>query len=334
MLVGTNNAIRLGALRQVGGLQDSITEDMATSLAIHAARNPDTSNRWTSVYTPDVVSVGEGPASFTDYFSQQDRWSRGTDEVLVSRFWRTAHRLGARGLMHYALLTCYYPTAAIAWILGALNAILYFSMGAGGVVVPAHVWLMLYVDAAALQIGLYLYNRRHNVSPHEKKGSAGIAGMLISALSAPIYAASLAAVMMRRSSGFVTTPKGDARTRDTVITFRKHLLWALVFGVPLAFSFVLGNHHASMRAWSVASLVVCLLPVAIWRVELRRQRAEQPVAAEPEPEPLPEPIPLRPVPALPLPDLPAATVRHERRRRHQMVRFERRREHRPLEPVS
>jgi cellulose synthase/poly-beta-1,6-N-acetylglucosamine synthase-like glycosyltransferase len=333
MLVGTNNAIRLRALRQVGGFQDSITEDMATSLAMHAARNPDTSNRWTSVYTPDVVSVGEGPASFTDYFSQQDRWSRGTDEVLVSRFWRTAHRLGPRGLMHYALLTCYYPTAAVAWMLGALNAILYFSMGAGGVVVPAHVWLMLYVDAAALQVGLYLYNRRHNVSPHEKKGSAGIAGMLISALSAPIYAASLAAVMMRRSSGFVTTPKGDARTRDTVITFRKHLLWAVVFGVPLALSFVLGNHHASMRAWSIASLMVCLLPVAIWRVELRRQRAEQPAAAEPEPEPLPEPIPLRPVPAPPLPDLPPAAATHERRKRHQMVRFDRRGEHRPLEPV-
>jgi cellulose synthase/poly-beta-1,6-N-acetylglucosamine synthase-like glycosyltransferase len=341
MLVGTNNAIRLAALRQVGGFQDSITEDMATSLAVHATRNADTSNRWTSVYTPDVVSVGEGPASFTDYFSQQDRWSRGTDEVLMGRFWRTAHRLGARGLMHYALLTCYYPTAAVAWILGAVNAILYFSMGAGGVVVPAHVWLMLYVDAAALQVGLYLYNRRHNVSPHEKKGSAGIAGMLISALSAPIYAASLAAVMMRRSSGFVTTPKGDARTRDTVITFRKHLLWALVFGVPLAFSFVLGNHHASMRAWSIASLGVCLLPVAIWRFELRAQRAKA-VEPEPEPlplpepEPLPEPVRLRPVPDLPLPDLPAAAApvrSDERRKRHQVVRFERRREHRPLQPV-
>ena len=61
-------------------------------------------------------------------------------------------------------------------MLGAVNAILYFALGAGGVVVPAHLWLMLYVDAAALQLGLYFYNRRHNVSPHEKKGSAGVAG--------------------------------------------------------------------------------------------------------------------------------------------------------------
>ena len=320
MLVGTNNALRVSALRQIGGFQDSITEDMATSLIFHTTRNPETSKRWTSVYTPDVVSVGEGPASFTDYFSQQDRWSRGTDEVLVRRFWRTAHRLGPRAMLHYLLLTAYYPTAAIAWILGAVNAILYFALGAGGVVVPAHLWLMLYVDAAALQIGLYFFNRRHNVSPHEKKGSAGVAGMLISALSAPIYAASLAAVALRRSRGFVTTPKGDASTRDTLITFRKHVLWTLVFGVPLLFSFVLGHHHFSMRAWSVASLVVCLLPVAIWRVELARERraerreesmaeaergeepAEEPERGEEPAEPA-QPVRrerLRPVPDVPL----------------------------------
>ena len=49
----------------------------------------------------------------------------------------------------------------------------------------------------------------------------------------------------------MTTPKGDAGTRDTLVTFRKHLLWALVFGVPLASRFVLGHDHVSMRVWSV-----------------------------------------------------------------------------------
>jgi hypothetical protein len=235
-------------------------------------------------------------------------------------------------MVHYLLLTAYYPTAAIAWILGAVNAILYFALGAGGVVVPAHLWLMLYVDAAALQIGLYFFNRRHNVSPHEKKGSAGVAGMVISALSAPVYAASLAAVALRRSRGFVTTPKGDASTRDTLITFRKHVLWALVFGVPLLFSFVLGHHHFSMRAWSFASLIVCLLPVAIWRVELARERRAEPVP-EPVPAPVPEPAePVRREHLRPVPDLPREPVREEplepaafeRRKRHEVVRFDRR----------
>jgi hypothetical protein len=232
-----------------------------------------------------------------------------------------------------------------------VNAILYFGLGAGGVVVSAELWLMLYVDAAALQIGLYFFNRRHNVSPHEQKGSAGVAGMLISALSAPIYTASLAAVAIGRSRGFVTTPKGDASTRDTLITFRKHLLWALVFGVPLLFSFVLGHHHVSMRAWSAASLGVCLLPVAIWRFELAAQRRSE-RAAEPKPEPRVRPVPapparperrehLRPVPDPPREPVrrerlkPVATegwsAERERRKRHQVVRFDRRA---PAAPVG
>ena len=30
------------------------------------------------------------------------------------------------------------------------------------------------------------------------------------------------------------TPKGDAGSRDGLATFRKHLLWGLAFGLPLA----------------------------------------------------------------------------------------------------
>src|SRR3712207_8447405 len=45
MFVGTNNAVRLSALRAIGGLQDSITEDAATSIVWHASTNPETGAR-------------------------------------------------------------------------------------------------------------------------------------------------------------------------------------------------------------------------------------------------------------------------------------------------
>ncbi len=109
---------------------------------------------------------------------------------------------------------------------------------------------MLYVDAAVLQVGLYFFNRRHNVSPHEDEGSTGLAGMLISALSAPIYVSSLVAVALRRKGGFVTTPKGDSASADSIATFRRHLQWSVIFGLPLAASFAFGNDHPAMRIWS------------------------------------------------------------------------------------
>ena len=38
---------------------------------------------WRSVYTPDLVAVGEGPSSWTEFFGQQARWSAGTFDAIA-----------------------------------------------------------------------------------------------------------------------------------------------------------------------------------------------------------------------------------------------------------
>ena len=264
MLVGTNNAVRISALRSIGGLQDSITEDMATSLSLHAAANPANGRRWRSVYTPDVLAVGEGPSSWTDYFSQQHRWSRGTDEVVLTRFGRLVRKLGWKRSLHYGLLMSYYPLTALAWLLGAVNATCYLVLGAKGVQVPQEVWLMLYVDAALFQVGLYLFNRRHNISPHEEAGSSGLVGMLASTLCAPIYVASYVGALLRRSAGFVVTPKGDSASPDRLSTFRHGLAWAGFYAGLLAVA-ALGEHvDGAMWLWPTLNLAICLMPAVIW----------------------------------------------------------------------
>ncbi|NJP81951.1 glycosyl transferase, partial [Streptomyces sp. AA8] len=125
--------------------------------------------------------------------------------------------------------------------------------------------MMLYSDAAALQIGLYIWNRRHNVSPHEPEGSGGLAGMVMSALSAPVYARSLTDAVLRRKSGFVVTPKGDSASPDTLFgTFRIHLFFLLVFGGSLVASFWLGHTHVAMRTWASLALAITLAPIVAW----------------------------------------------------------------------
>jgi hypothetical protein len=267
MLVGTNNAVRISALRSIGGLQDSITEDMATSLVMHSTANPETGRRWRSVYTPDVLAVGEGPSSWTDYFSQQHRWSRGTDEVVVRQFGRLTWRLGFGRALHYGLLMSYYPLTALAWVLGAGVGACYLLLGAKGVQVPQEVWLMLYVDAALFQIGLYLFNRRHNVSPHEDHGSSGLPGMLVSTLSTPIYVASYVGALLGRKAGFVVTPKGDSTSPDRLLTFRHSLGWAAFYAVLLVASPFLGHVDGAMWLWPMLNLVVCLLPITVWKIQ-------------------------------------------------------------------
>lgn len=291
MLVGTNNAVRIPALRGIGGLQDSITEDMATSLVLHSGRDPASGRRWRSVYTPDVLAVGEGPSSWTDYFTQQHRWSRGTDEVVVTSFARMLWRLGFRRALHYALLMSYYPLTALAWLLGAGNAVCYLVLGAKGVQVPQQVWLMLYVDAGLFQLGLYVWNRRHNTSPHEAAGSSGLTGMLMSTLSTPIYVSSYLGALLRRRAGFVVTPKGDSASPDRLLTFQQSLRWA-AFYVALLIAAPIGGHvDGAMWLWPSLNLVICLLPPAIWAAqEYRRRRAAPPPPTAPQAKTTEEPV--------------------------------------------
>ena len=276
MLVGTNNALRISTLLATGGLTDSVTEDLATSITIHSARNPTTGRRWRSVYTPDVLSVGQGPATFTDYFIQQSRWSLGANEGLMRHLPRVMWGLGLRRTFHYALLMAYYPTAAIAWILGVTSGIIYLTLGTGGLTVSPKLWLTLYFDAAALQVLLYFWNRRHNVSPHEGRGSSGLPGMFISTLTVPIYVSSMFAALLHRRSSFVVTPKGDAASRDNTSTFRRHLYWAAPILAAFAVAAVRGHNSPWMCVWSVLALLVCLLPVVIWRVEMLKARTRRP----------------------------------------------------------
>lgn len=228
MFVGTNNVVRISALKQIGGLCDSITEDMATGFELHRRKNPRTGRYWRSVYTPDVLAVGEGPASWTDFFTQQLRWSRGTYETIVKQYWKAPFRTPPGRFLNYTLMLVYYPMTAINWLLGILSGVLYLWLGASGTQVATSVWLMIYSDAVALQIGLYLWNRRHNVSPHEPEGSGGLAGMAMSAISAPIYLKSLGSAVLRTRGRFVVTPKGGEASPDRVLTFRIHLYWAVI----------------------------------------------------------------------------------------------------------
>ncbi|QKW31094.1 glycosyltransferase [Streptomyces seoulensis] len=280
MFVGTSNAVRIAAVQQIGGLYDSITEDMATGFEMHRTRNPATGRKWRSVYTPDVLAVGEGPAAWTDFFTQQLRWSRGTYETILTQYWKGFGTLPPGRLLNYTMMIVFYPMSALNWILAALSCALFLGLGASGVDIDPTVWLMLYGNASALQIGLYVWNRRHNVSPHEPEGSGGVAGMMMSALSAPIYARSLADAVLRRRSRFVVTPKGDSASPDTLFgTFRVHWFFVLVFGGSIVAGAALGHPHPAMLAWASLALLITASPILLWRWTLRGDRRARASAA-------------------------------------------------------
>jgi cellulose synthase/poly-beta-1,6-N-acetylglucosamine synthase-like glycosyltransferase len=273
MLVGTNAAVRTSAIRK--GYVASITEDMATSLKIHATRNETTGRRWRSVYTPDLVAVGEGPSSWTEFFGQQTRWSAGTFDAILRQVWRVGFKLRPGAMLHYFLMLTYYPSIAIGWILGIAISACYLAFGISSLRTDAGWWLTYYVDVATMQFLLYRFMRRHNVSPHEPAGSSGLSGMLVSALTAPIYARSLIKVTFRRKLSFNVTAKGTSASPDRLWTFRYSLMWALVPVVILTMAIIHRRPYPMMMIWTGVILVVCLAPIGIWLLDRARSAREQ-----------------------------------------------------------
>lgn len=135
-ICGTNVAVRMDALNEIGGLpQDSVTEDFAASILLHP--------RWRCVYVEGVWATGLGPMDLPGYFTQQNRWAVGTLGVLRRR-WRML-LLPARGqglagpqrvqyglsCTHYLSGLCHviYLIAPLLYVLAGISALRAVTLG-------------------------------------------------------------------------------------------------------------------------------------------------------------------------------------------------------------
>jgi hypothetical protein len=103
--------------------------------------------------------------------------------------------------------------------------------------------------------------------------------MVMSALSAPLYAKALIDSVLRRKSKFVVTPKGDSASPDRWLgTFRYHWYFIVIFGASIVAGFVLGNSHPAMIIWATFAMLITAFPIFVWRHELR-QAKKRPAAS-------------------------------------------------------
>ncbi|HNB54770.1 MAG TPA: glycosyltransferase family 2 protein, partial [Anaerolineales bacterium] len=100
-LIGSNALIRRSALKSIEGYRPGLAEDLATSIALHAAG-------WGSVYIAEPLAPGIAPPDLTSWFTQQLKWSRGVFELLLTDFPRYFRQLQAGHKIMYAVRMTYY----------------------------------------------------------------------------------------------------------------------------------------------------------------------------------------------------------------------------------
>ncbi len=265
VLIGTNHVYRTKAWAQIGGYQDSIIEDHLTGMRVSAAVNPATGNRWKGVATPDVVAVGQGPTSWTDYFNQQTRWVYGIWDILIRHSPSLLPELGRRQRLSYALIQFFYPSVGAIWVLGNLATVLCLTLAAPTSLLGSTTWRLLWVATMLTWLALFAWLRRFNLAAHERRES-GIHGLLLSLFTGPVYVAAGLAALSRRPLSYAVTPKGDLSTPDSLLTFRHHLAWAAGAALTLGAGLCLGHAYPGAYVWVTLTLCLSAMPPALFAV--------------------------------------------------------------------
>src|SRR5262249_26565248 len=114
--MGSNALVRRTALLAIGGYQPGLAEDLATSVALHAAG-------WSSRYVAEPLAPGLAPADLAAWFTQQFKWARGVFEVLLTTCPRLFPRLTWGQRLAYAVRTTKYWIGPIACVHLALTIV-------------------------------------------------------------------------------------------------------------------------------------------------------------------------------------------------------------------
>jgi hypothetical protein len=210
-------------------------------------------------------------------------------------------------------------------LLGTIATAVYLLLGVPAIRLNSLQWLALWSASIASWLILWLWLRRFNLAVHERRES-GVAGMLLALFAGPVYVAAGVMALRRRPLTYAVTAKGHLKTRDSIRTFRLHLVWAAVAAALLIVSFRFHHDYTSLRVWGTLALITGLGPpliVAASRLGLGGSAVAMPSVPVPYDSawvPYDVPIPRRsaPAPQVQQARLPGGARRAERDPAHEL----------------
>jgi cellulose synthase (UDP-forming) len=262
---GSNALIRRAALDSIDGYRAGLAEDLATSLALHAAG-------WRSVYVAEPLAPGLAPVDLAGWFTQQLKWSRGVFETLLTELPGLFRRLSPAQRLAYLVRSTYYWIGSLTAVhLGLLAAALF--LGGRAARVDVETYLLHYLPLLACYVAIRRQARRCWSHPSTPTGVEWN-GMLLVYATWPVYTLAWLMAICRVPLGFRPTPKTPAGDL--------HPLWLapqLAIGCALA----AGLGHAAFGGGGAQPLVVLssvvqlvLLGAFFARLGLPRRAAQAP----------------------------------------------------------
>jgi cellulose synthase (UDP-forming) len=224
---GTNVVFRVAALRDIGGLcTTSVTEDFATSLALHR-------RGWRSQYCNAAYVTGLGPTTLQAYWTQQGRWALGNLQAFLAAIPQIAFRRGFRPAQRweYFLSGAYY-FVGLNTIITLVAPTLYLLANVRPLILSPLVYVVAYLPHVLLANWFFFATMgRRGFRPRVL-----FLAQCLSFVTFPVYAASAVAALLRRPRAFAVTPTGA--TADALPW--RALLPHLLLGALLAAAILVG----------------------------------------------------------------------------------------------
>ena|GEM_PF-1239094 len=261
-MMGSNALIRRTALDGIGGYQAGLAEDLATSIALHAAG-------WKSAYVAEPLAPGQAPPSFVAWFIQQMKWARGVFELLIMVFPRVFRKLTWGQRLSYAVrMTKYWIGPAIGLHLIATIAVLLYA--SGPFLQAFHDYLIHLTPLALCDALIRFVALRTWQHPSTPKTSLVRAISLIYA-TWPIYLVAWIMAMLRVPLSFRSTPKSSGRLNPVWLLPQAATILLLIVGTILTV-FVGGHRPSILLVFASLQGFLQLIILAQWLNAEIRQR--------------------------------------------------------------
>lgn len=219
---GTNVIFRREALMDVGGFDESsVTEDFATSLKFHM-------RGWSSAYFNRVCAFGLGPEDLGGLFKQQFRWALGTVglfRTILQEFFRHPFRLSLAKWWEYFLSGTWYFVGWVFFIM-AYCPILFLYLNLPSFFARPEVYVFFFLPYFILSLAMFLgtlHLRKYRVKDIFQ-------GMLLNAISFPVFMKASTLAMVGVRGTFAVTPKGQSRALPLWALWPQLITAALSFG--------------------------------------------------------------------------------------------------------
>ena len=216
---GTNVVIRRSALEDVEGFDEqSVTEDVATSLKLHA-------RKWRSLYYNKAYTFGMAPEDLGAYFTQQNRWAMGSIQLftkLLVLFFTNIRILKPIQWFEYFLTSTYY-FIGWAYLLLISGPIVYIFFGLPWFFMSPAIYVLTYMPYILLSLIIFYPGMKARHYSNQDM----LRAQMLTLITIPVYIRASLLGLFNIRKGFQVTPKGGSRAVPFVTLWPQLLILAV-----------------------------------------------------------------------------------------------------------